>query len=112
MKKRLQQMMEGLLTRQEEVAARHEEAAVQAAVSLNEFKEDINGLREALLKEMRSCEKRTTASKLWSVACPEKSRADPKEMEADVVTFEERSNKMEATTLEENSEAREAVVEW
>jgi hypothetical protein len=33
-------------------------------------------------------------------------------MEAEVVTFEERSNKMEVTTLEANPEAREAVVEW
>jgi hypothetical protein len=45
------------------------------------------------------------------VACPDKSKASPEEIEADMDTFAERSRKMEATDLEANPEAAEVVVE-
>jgi hypothetical protein len=45
------------------------------------------------------------------VACPEKSKAGPEELEADVVTFEGSSDKKEAMNLKANPEATEAVVE-
>jgi hypothetical protein len=40
-----------------------------------------------------------------------KSKVGPEEMEADVVTFVERSSKIDATDLEANLEAKEAVME-
>jgi hypothetical protein len=46
-----------------------------------------------------------------SVACQEKSKVSPEEMEAEVVTFEECLEKIEAMGLEANPEVMEAVLE-
>jgi hypothetical protein len=65
----------------------------------------------ARLEGLRSCGKRTTICKVASVACPEESQSGPKEMEADVITFEECSNKMDATNVEATPVAKEDVLE-
>jgi hypothetical protein len=44
-------------------------------------------------------------------ACPEKSKVGLEEMDAAVVTFEERSDKMEVADLVETSEATGAMVD-
>jgi hypothetical protein len=42
----------------------------------------------------------------------EKSKASPEEIEAEVVTFKESSDKIEAMGSEAKTEATEAAVEW
>jgi hypothetical protein len=46
-----------------------------------------------------------------SEACPEKSKPGPEGTKAAVVTFEEISDRMEATDLDANPKATEAAVE-
>jgi N-methylhydantoinase B/oxoprolinase/acetone carboxylase alpha subunit len=66
--------------------------------SLKDFKDDIKGHMEACLEGLRSCGKRTTICKVAMEACPEKSKAGPEEMEADVITFEESSEQIKPST--------------
>jgi hypothetical protein len=54
--------------------------------------------------------KETELNREVTDACQEKSKAGLEEMDAAVVTFEERSDKMEAADSEETSEATEAIV--
>jgi CHAT domain-containing protein len=114
----LRQMMERLLARQEEaadkIAAKQEMKAdinAQVADCQDQFKEDIKGHMEAFLDELRFCGKRTTACQVSSVASPNKSKAGLEVTETAVVTFKERLEKMEATDLEANPEATDAIVE-
>jgi predicted AAA+ superfamily ATPase len=94
----------------ERLSTRRKEAVAQAAASLKEFKEDIKCHMKALLKGLRSCGKTTTACQVSEVPHPEKSKAGAEEMKADVVTFEERLSKMDATDLKTNPQAMEVVV--
>jgi hypothetical protein len=79
--------------------------------SLREFKEDIKRHMQALLEGLKSRGKGTTACQVSSVACPEESKAGPEEMEADVIVFDETSDKMDAKDVEATLEATEASVE-
>jgi hypothetical protein len=65
----------------------------------------------AFLDELRSCGKGTTACQIASQASPDNSKVDPEEMDFEVVTIEELSDKMKAVGLEVNPGAREAIVE-
>jgi hypothetical protein len=109
------QMMASLAELKEEMNANQEEIMadidVRAEACLKQLHEDIKGHMEALLEGLRFCGKWTTACQVSSVACPEKSKADPEEIKAEVVTFEERSDRIEAHGLEANPEATEAAVE-
>jgi hypothetical protein len=66
---------------------------------------------EACLEGLRSCGIETTACQVLSVVCPENSNAGLKEMEANVITFEESSNKIEVTKMEATLEPTEASEE-
>jgi hypothetical protein len=92
------------------VAAHQDKADAEQKAHQDQFK-DIEGHMEGLLEGLRSCGRRMTACQVLSVACPEKSKTGSEEMEAEVVTFKECSDKMEATDLEANTDATEAVVE-
>jgi hypothetical protein len=94
---------------QEERKAHQDKVDAEAKAHHEQLHQDINGYMEALLEGLRSCGKGTTICKVPSVVRPENSKTGLKEMEAAVNTFEEHSSKMDATDLEANSEATEAV---
>jgi hypothetical protein len=81
---------------QEEMKACQDKVHAEAKTCQEQLKEDIKGHMEAFLG-LRSCEKWMTDHQVSLLACPEKSKADTEEMEANVDAFEEHSSKMEAT---------------
>jgi hypothetical protein len=95
---------------QDEIKARQEKVEAEAKTRQEQLKGYIKRHTEVLLEGLRSRGKRMTACQVWSVACPEKSKTGPKETGVDADTFEERSNKMEATDLGAYPEATKAVV--
>jgi hypothetical protein len=116
MDQRLQQIIERLLARQtKEMKIRQEcmeiDINVEAKALQYQLKEDVIDDMKALLEGLRSCGKRTTACQLSSVGCPNKSKVGPEGTGAAVDIFKRISDKMEATNLEANPEATEAVVE-
>jgi hypothetical protein len=66
---------------------------------------------EALLEGSRSFGTRTTTCQVSSEVRPENSEAGPEEMEADMGTFKECSEEMDAPRLEVNPEETEVAVE-
>jgi hypothetical protein len=94
----------------EEMKAHQDKVDVEAKAHHDQLKEDIKGHMGVLLEGLRSCENGTTCQVL-SVVCPENSKAGLKEMEANMITLKESSDKMDATDLEANPEATEAVLE-
>jgi hypothetical protein len=94
-----------------DIDSKKETCEETAEASLKEFKEDVEYHMEACLEVSRSCGKRTTACQVPSVASPHNLKAGPEESEAEIFTFIERSDIVNAAGLEANAEALVATVE-
>jgi hypothetical protein len=118
----LQQMMAHLLAEiqagqaemkasQEEIKARQDKTDAEAKAHHDQLKDDIKGHMEDLLEGLRSCVKWMTVCQVPSEACPEKLKAGPEETEADVITFEETSDKIKSKDVEATLKATRSAVE-
>jgi hypothetical protein len=114
-------MMDRLLANIEETKANQEIHQEEMDASVTELREDIKcnetkketqqERMEALLDGLRSGRKEKTACQDVTQTCPEMSKAGLEEMEAAVDTFEEGSEKTEATDLEANPGETEVIIE-